>query len=39
MKQQKPCGCPETYCQWLKEGNNERCKICDWNKLKKRKMK
>ena len=36
MKPQKPCECPATHCQWLKEGNTERCKICDWNKPKKK---
>lgn len=37
MKPQKPYGCPAIYCQWLVEGNTDRCKICDWNKPKKGK--
>lgn len=36
-KPKKPCGCPATYCQWLKECNTEQCNICDWNKPKKGK--
>ena len=30
----KPKGCPANYCGWLKEGNTERCKYCEWNKTK-----